>query len=167
MSLPRRTTPMPSLRELVRRGRLPPKPTIASRTRIDDADLEAALADQVPSWGRAVERMSLDADYYTASKADWKTLVDEDPTDLLVWERDVHDCDDMAWALRNTAVNVFGLTAIGFVNDYSADHVYNCVVTDEGDVFFVEPASDDWGFQPPDAFPVDDRHQLSHADIIL
>lgn len=134
---------------------------------MSDADIERALAEQVPNWGRAVERMSLDTDYYTASKADWQRLVDLDPTDTLVWKADTHDCDDFAWALRNTAVNVFGLTAMGFVNDYSADHVYNCVVTAAGDLFFVEPADDDWGFQPPDAFPVDDQHELTHADIVL
>lgn len=155
------------LKELVRRGKLPPKPTIESRTEIDHRDLEVALADQVPNWGEAVSRMPLDANYYVASKADWRKLVERDPNDLLVWERDTHDCDDFAWALRNTAVNVFGLTGMGFVNDYSADHVYNCLLTAAGDVYFVEPAADDWGFKAPDAFPVDEKHRLEQAEILL
>lgn len=158
---------MPSITELVRRGQLPAKPSVESRTSIDHGDIERALADQVSGWGSTVERMPLDADYYTASKEDWQQLIDRDPTDTLVWKPDTHDCDDFAWALRNVAVNVFGLTAIGFVNDYSADHVYNCVITDAKEVYFVEPAADDWGFQPPDAFPVDERHQLAQADIVL
>lgn len=158
---------MPSIEDRVRRGDLPDKPTVESRTSIDHVDIEGALADQVQGWGTSVERMPLDADYYTASKGEWRTIVEADPTDTFVWERDTHDCDDFAWALRNTAVNVFGLTAMGFVNDYSADHVYNCLVTDELEVFFIEPAADDWGFQPPDAFPVDEMHRLAQADIVL
>lgn len=134
---------------------------------MDHLELETALSEQIPNWDDAVTRMPLDADYYTAAKADWETIIERDPTDTLVWTQDTHDCDDFAWALRNMAVNVFGLTAVGFVNDYSADHVYNCLVTAAGDVFFVEPAEDDWGFRRPDAFPVDDRHQLSQADILI
>lgn len=143
------------------------KPAI-ERTPISGQKVGTALREQVlDREDTNVRRQPLDGEYWTTTQAHWKRLQQASPVDNAIWTKNQHDCDDFAWAFRNTAVNTFGLTAIGWVNDYSATHAYNCFVDSNEQVWFMEPDDDSWGFHTPDEFPVDERHQLEHASIIL
>lgn len=145
----------------------PPKPSIERTTTVEWGVIEETINRQVRTSNRRIRIVRLDDEYHTTSLEQWGRMIGADPTDQLIWEKDVHDCDDFAWAMRNVAVNVYGLTAMGFVNDHSARHAYNVFLADDLRMWFTEPDSDDWGMKTADEFPVDDRHQLNHVTLVI
>ena len=138
---------------------------LRSDTELTSAQLVRAVKSKYPTFKRVV---TLDRGYWTVPMAVFKRLLsDGTEVDQRVYTPDRFDCDDFAYGLR-TDIGRLGVTAVGFVHDYSSKHAYNVavVVNDVGafEAFLIEPQNADGAkLLPPDKIGKG-NHKLESAE---
>ena len=109
-------------------------------TELSPAQLRRAVQSKFPGITKV---STLDRTYWTVGyKVFGEVLKDGSDVDEIVYTPERFDCDDFArgWASDMTRL---GLTASGFVHDYSSSHAYNAVVLSKEnggfEAFLIEP----------------------------
>lgn len=92
----------------------------------------------------------IDSNYYLPSKEYVKEVLDVDKTDTRKYRAQTYDCDDFAFILNSTFIELtykdevrrapfsFGVT----MGELPMHHAINIFVDDQKEVYFVEPQSD-------------------------
>jgi hypothetical protein len=113
-------------------------------------------------WNVDVTRLPLDSTYYTTTRADVRTIVGEDNTELLTYRKSKYDCENFALTLASEFQRDYGVTTVGIVIDWSGGHAYNCFCYQDGTVDLYEPQSDEW-VTPGE----EDKYAFEHVSIII
>ena len=95
---------------------------------------------------RGIDLAMTDSRYYGVDEADWLDIVRKFAPQVK-YERDRFDCDDFALNFKAYCSREYRLNGVGLVWDYSAGHMYNCVlaastVDGKSEVKFIEPQTD-------------------------
>ena len=93
---------------------------------------------------RSVRRLAFDKDYYTCSYFDFEKIRRLNINELVTYQPQVFDCDDISTLFKSFVSLVCGLNNVGIVIDYSGRHAYNVVILSNGVVKFYEPQTNEY-----------------------
>jgi hypothetical protein len=82
-----------------------------------------------------------DNDYYTCPKETIATFLSEDPTNLEQYTSELFDCDDFSFRLMGQ-FHVKPYASLAFGIAWSEVHAYNVFIDSTGQVYLVEPQTD-------------------------
>ncbi len=115
-----------------------PEPILPTSTeRIDYADLYALLRAEAPQ----AEIFLSDKDYLLCNREDVKRFLAADGTNKSVYVAEKFDCDDFSYRLMGQ-FSVPGWSALAFGILWTDKHAMNCMVTEEGVFYLIEPQND-------------------------
>jgi len=109
---------------------------------IDYYELNKLLKKKLPQamWTKATIYL-VDRTYQLISKAEMERFLKQDLTDLQEYVAEFHDCDDFSWALLGS-ISAKEWSGIAFGFAFSNTHAFNIFVSDEKEVYIVEPQRD-------------------------
>jgi len=91
-----------------------------------------------------VFRCPLDGKYYVPPLEDMQKIIAWDWVDAKEYIREIYDCENFAFSFKARVDRLFHLNNVALVIDWSGLHAYNMFVTSDGEVFILEPQTDEY-----------------------
>lgn len=115
----------------------PPLPS-ATRKQVDGNYIFNILNAVTPS---ATHIYISDNQYWLCSKVDIDTFLSLDATNKTPYVAEEHDCDDFSYRLMGQ-LSIPGWSGIAFGIVWTNLHALNCLISEEGKFYFIEPQND-------------------------
>lgn len=121
-----------------------------NREEISSDDLAELLRKE---FGEDATIYLVDWDYHLIDKEEMERFLAEDKTDLAEYVAEYHDCDDFSFRLMGQ-ISVPGWSDLAFGIVFAlvpgGGHAVNCFVSNEKEVYLIEPQNDEIFKKPSD-----------------
>ena len=108
---------------------------------LTQTQVSKAITDLLPN-RTDLNLQLLDNSYRTYPQALFNEIIKDDQSQRSLAMPEINDCDNYGWLFKSNMQYWYHATAVGFVLDQGAGHVYNVIVFADGTASLFEPQQD-------------------------